>query len=407
MKKNWPYLLLLALVLFVLYRASQSNKNKHIDWRENYTTASKTPFGTNVARTFIADLIHDSLKEIDKTVYQQLANSDYTKHNYVFINGEFEPTAQDVMQLCRFASAGNTVLISARSFGMLSDTLKVQTGDPVFADLSQNSNTTVGSMVQSGSNYIEANLTSPSLHLQKNMVFDKTTLGYVFADFDTAHALVLGTDGRKYANYILVKMGKGQFLLHTVPDAFANYYAADKASSKYLFGLLSYLPAQKTLLDAHYKIGRLENRDTRRYLMSEPALRLAYYILICAGLIAMFFGGKRRQRAVPVLNPPTNSTLEFVEQVGVLYYRQGNHADIAVKKIIYFLESVRSRFYVQTASFDDIFLERISNLSGVPKEKIQHLFATVDYMRTTAACSEKDLRNLEQLIRDFNKQSKR
>lgn len=405
MKKNWPYFLLLALVLFVLYRASQSNPHKHIDWRENYTTQAKVPFGCYVSKQFIENLMNDSLKETDRTVYQELSGKNFSKHNYIFVNDNFEQSAQDMMQLCRFVSSGNTVLISARSFGMLSDTLKISTGDPLFADMQDT--LTMGAIVKNGNRYVEANLTSPTLHLPKNAVFDHTTAGYVFSAFDTAHTLVLGTDGRKYANFIRVKMGKGEFYLHTIPDAFANYYAAEPSTSKYLFGLLSYLKPQTTFLDTHYKLGRIENRDSRRYLMSEPALRLAYYILISAGIVALFFGGKRRQRAVPVLAPPTNSTLEFVEQVGVLYYRQGNHMDIAQKKINYFLESIRSRFYVQTRQFDDAFLERIMNLSGIPKEKVHHLFAIVDYLRTTPACSEKDLRNLELLLREFNKQSKR
>lgn len=407
MKKNWPYFLLLALVLFVLFRASQSNRNKHIDWRENYTSQSKAPFGTNVSRQFLEDLMNDSLTEVNKTAYVQLAGKKFSKHNYIFVNDIFSPTATDVLQLCRFASEGNSVFISARSFGLLSDTLKVQTDDALFVDYDPDTNITVSTMMQNGTEFIEANLTSPTLHLKENAVFDHTQYGSVFAQFDTAHTLVLGTNGKKLANYVRIKMGKGEFLLHTVPDAFANYYAANRPTAKYLFGTLSYLPAQSTFLDAYYKTGRTENTDTRRYIMSEPALRLAYYILIIAGIIGLFFGGKRRQRPVPVLAPPTNSTLEFVEQVGVLYYRQGNHMDIAAKKINYFLESIRSRFYVQTTSFNDIFLERISNLSGIPKDKVHHLFATIDYLRTTAGCTEKDLRNLEELIRDFNKQSKR
>lgn len=406
MKKNWPYFLLLALVLFVLFRASRQQKNRRIDWRENYTYSSKAPFGCEVSALFLDDLMDDSVQEWDRTAYQVLAGKNFREHNYVFVNAQFDPSAQDVFQLCRFVHEGNTVLISARSFGLLSDTLHVETGDPLFADISKDT-ATIATMVNAGNSFIEANMVSPSLHAPKNYIFGRTTYGVAFTRFDTLHTLVLGTDGRKFPNYIRVPMGKGYFYLHTLPDAFANYYAADPPTSKYLFSLLSYIPHQNTFLDTHYKIGRTENRDTRRYLMSEPALRLAYYILITIGVIALFFGGKRRQRPVPVLSLPANSTLEFVEQVGALYYRQGNHADIAHKKINYFLESVRSRFYVQTWKFDDDFIARISSRSGIPADKVSHLFKTIDHYRQIVSCGEKDLRTLEKLIREFNSQSKR
>ena len=93
--------------------------------------------------------------------------------------------------------------------------------------------------------------------------------------------------------------------------------------------------------------------------------------------------------------------------MGVLYYNQGNHADIVRKKINYFLESIRSRFFTQTNIFDDKFLERMENLSGAPKDQVRHLFATVDYLRNSQGCGEKDLKNLDKLIWEFNKRSKR
>lgn len=407
MKKNWPYYLVLLLVVAFLYRVSQKASRKQIDWSENYTGASKVPFGCFIVRDYLDDMITAGVEDVDKTAYVQLVDSAYRSKNYVFINDHFQPTAQDIIQLCRFAGAGNTVMVSARSFGFLEDTLHFFVGDPLFFDIENDSINTFGGAVNSGSAFAEANLVNPNLHLNKNAVFGRTRYTSVFTRFDTTHTTILGVDAQGKANFIKVAFGNGQFLVHTLPDAFANYYAADKPTQRYLFRALSYLPDHETFFDEHYKSGRIQNRDTRRYLFSEPALKLGYLIVIIAGLIALFFGGKRRQRPVPVVTPPTNSTLEFVEQVGVLYYNQGNHADIIKKKINYFLESIRTRFYTQTNVFDDKFLERMESLSAVPKDQVRHLFATVDYLRTSQGAGERDLKNLEKLIREFNERSKR
>ncbi len=405
MKKNWPYYLVLLLVVAFLYTISRKTAHEQIDWGENFTAGSKDPFGCYVVRELMDETMESDIDDVDRTAYVQLADSLYRNSNYFFVNSHFEPSAQDVIKLCRFVHDGNTVMISARSFGMLHDTLKFWTQDALM--LQVDDNTTVSSAYQAGSSGTQANLVNPSLKLPKNAVFDRTTYSVAFSRVDTVNTTVLGVDGDGNVNFIRVRLGKGEFLLHSLPDAFANYYAGDKATGPYLFRALSYLPDRPTFFDEHYKTGRRENVDPRRYLFSEPALRLTYMVLIVTGLIALFFGGRRRQRAVPVVKPPTNSTLEFVEQVGALYYRQGNHTDIVRKKINYFLESVRSRFYVQTQVFDEKFLERITNLSGAPREQVQQLFATIDYLRSTPACGERDLKNIEQLTWNFNKRSKR
>lgn len=407
MKRNWPYILVLLLVVFMLFRMSRSSSRRQVIWSENYTWQSKNALGCYVTNDFIDAMMDGQTEIVDKTAYQLLADSQYVNSNYVFVNSDFNPSAQDVMQLCRFVSRGNNVMISARDFGFLKDTLKVIVTDPLYFDMYGDSTYTMGQLVDKGSRYLEANLVNPHLRLEKNARFDHTTFATVFASVDTAHTTLLGTDADSNANFIRVKMGNGSFYLHTLPDAFGNYYATDSATAQYMFRALSYLPKQHTFLDAHYKVGRVMNDDPRRYLLSDPALKLAYLVLIITGFLVLLFGGKRRQRPVPVLALPTNTTLEFVEQVGALYYRQGNHADIAHKKIAYFLESVRSRFYVPTQVFDERFLNRIESVSGLPQQEVRHLFSTIDYLRTTTGCSDKDLKNLEQLIRTFNQRSKR
>ncbi|MCX6310891.1 MAG: hypothetical protein NT084_04565 [Bacteroidetes bacterium] len=407
MKKNWPYYIVLLLVVVFLYRVSQEASQKQIDWDENYTGASKSPFGCYVAKDFIENMLSSKVEDVDLTVYQKLSEGAHINENYVFVNTDFAPSKQDVTQLCKFVSSGNTVFISARNFGALADTLKIDVGDPLMYDIHQDSISTFSGAVNSGSAFAEANLVNPNLHLPKNASFDHTTYSVIFTKLDTNKTIVLGTGSENLANYVSVSFGKGKFLLHTLPDAFGNYYAADRSTSKYLFRCLSYLQDRPTYFDEHYKVGRIENKDSRRYLLSEPALKLGYLIVVIAGLIGLFFGGKRRQRPVPIVVPPSNSTLEFVEQVGVLYYNQGNHADIVRKKINYFLESIRSRFFTQTNIFDDKFLERMENLSGTPKDQVRHLFATVDYLRNSQGCGEKDLKNLDKLIWEFNKRSKR
>jgi hypothetical protein len=257
------------------------------------------------------------------------------------------------------------------------------------------------------SDTVKMNLINDSVFVEPAPRYEKSYVSYCFFRLNPKTTTILGVDRSGYPNFIRVKLGKGQFLLHCMPEAFTNYYAARPTNAQYVIGAFSYLPNQLTYLDDHYKVGQAMTEDTRRFVMSQPALKLAYYILISAGLIALFFGGKRRQRPVPTIQGVRNATLDFVEQVGALYYRQSNHDNIVQKKIAYFLESVRSRFMVTTIEIDERLVERVTSLSGVPFQQVNSLFNMISTMRAYEGHSDRDLKALDSAIRDFNKRSKR
>ncbi|HLG02352.1 MAG TPA: DUF4350 domain-containing protein, partial [Bacteroidia bacterium] len=317
MRKNWPYLLMLAAVLFILFQVSIRSQPAKVNWSENFTYNSEIPFGCYVFRDY-SESLFGQVEESEQTAYDRLADSIITGYNYIFINSYFAPSEPDVHQLLDFVHRGNTVFISARSFGLLGDSLNIETGDPLISALGSDT-VLVGGFVQDASDSIQANLLNPSLRLPENTVYSKTTYAVVFTEVDSVNTTLLGTDSRDFPNFIRVKAGAGEFYLHTLPDAFANFYAAAPKNAPYLFRVLSYLEIRPTILDAHYKTGRLINDDSRVYLFAEPTLKYGYYVAITAGLLALLFALKRRQRAVPVVMPEMNTTLQFVEQVGVLY----------------------------------------------------------------------------------------
>jgi hypothetical protein len=407
MRKSWPYLLLLIGVMTLIGYVSQKSSGRRINWEPNYRLNSKIPYGCYLLNYYLEQTIAPGTDDVDKTIYTHLRDTSYSGANYIFVNARFEPSALDVIELCRFAEEGNTVFIAANSFGLLSDTLKVYGTDAFDYYYEEDSAMTINSAMTYNYDTVRMNLVNPNLHLQDYVKLERENYSMVFGRFRTKDVTVLGTDVRGYPNFIECKMGKGKFLLHTMPLAFCNYYAAKPANAAYLFGVLSYLPDQFTLMDVHYKPYKVENDDPRRFILSEPALQLAYYIVIVAGLVALFFGGKRRQRPVPVVPPFRNATLDFVEQVGALYYRKSDHTNIIGKKINYFLESVRSRFYVNTIAIDDRLIEKVAALSGVAHPQVKRLFVYIDRMRKVNVHTDADLKQLVKMIREFNERSKR
>jgi len=344
---------------------------------------------------------------VDQTANMVLRDTILMNRNYVFINDQFVPSALDVIELCRFVSEGNTVFIAAQSFGLLQDTLDLKVGDPMEDYMQRDTTTTLNGIMDYNSDSVRLNLVNPGLKLKQSAVYDRAWFSNTFLKFPVKQVTVLGLESSGYPNYIRYRMGDGCFLLHAMPDAFCNYYAGKRAQATYIFGALSYLPDQETIIDDHYKLGKAEEGDSRKFILSQPALRIAYFLLISAGIIALLFGGKRRQRPVPIVPALRNGTLDFVEQIGALYYRQSDHSNIVQKKINYFLESVRSRFYVSTIDLDERLVDKVAALSGVPVDQVKKLFYVISALQRAQVHSSHDLKHLVDLIREFNKRSKR
>ena len=104
--------------------------------------------------------------------------------------------------------------------------------------------------------------------------------------------------------------------------------------------------------DEYYKTANPKNQSPFRFMVYNDSLYTAFWLMVISVLFFMFWGMKRTQRAVPVINPPANSTLEFVEVVGNVYFSAKNHKIIATEKIMFFLEYLRSNFQVK---FYDLF----------------------------------------------------
>ncbi len=92
--------------------------------------------------------------------------------------------------------------------------------------------------------------------------------------------------------------------------------------------------------------------------LNRKELKWAYYIALIGCLLYILFEGKRKQRAIAVITPLKNQTLSFVRTIANMYYEKGESTEIAQHKIDYFLEYIRTRFYLQTIKRKEEFLSQ-------------------------------------------------
>jgi hypothetical protein len=103
---------------------------------------------------------------------------------------------------------------------------------------------------------------------------------------------------------------------------------------------------------------------------------------------------------VPVVEPPSNDTLKFVETVGDLYYREGNHADLAHRRIDAFRTYLRTTLNVRTGDADDL-ADRIARRSGVPRDEVEATLLAIRQAARSASLSSDDLLRLSRRLDRF------
>jgi hypothetical protein len=389
-RKNIKYLFPLIVTLIIL-TIIKIVEPEEVDWTKSFTKKDKIPYGGYIIYDIAPNLFPDNevvLKELP--IYNILKDNYYYGTNYVFINNYFSPDRLDAEYLLDYVSNGNNVFISAFGiYGALADSLKIKTFDEFFSQDSVN-----------------INFILPEVKTEKGYSYFRGNFENYFSEYDTTLVQVLGKNRYGNVNYLRIKYGKGNFFLNTVPLAFTNYHLLNSDNNEYVYKALSHLPVQKTFWDDYYKDGNKYTASALQYIMSQQSLKWAYFIILVSVVLFIFFYGRRKQRIIPVIPPLTNTTVEFVETVGNLYYQQKDYKNIAEKKISFFLDFIRNKYFVKTSSFDEETIQKIADKSSLSTVKIKSILREIEKINHSQKITEEDLVNINYQIEKFYERTK-
>jgi len=407
LKGNKKYSIILA-ACFTALILLQVFSPKPINWNPSYAKKDLIPFGSSALYKMLPAIFPtQNITTTEFPLYNTLRSNTFQKYNYIIINNVFKPDTLDTRELLKFAAAGNSVFISANYFeGKFADTLKLKTNNYFDSGNFIKYDSSIIANIYKSPDTVKINFANPLLKNSTYYTYDKGMEGTYLNSFDTVKSIVLGSNAMKKINFINYKIGKGEIYIHTSPEAFSNYHFVSNNYS-YVYKALSYLPNQSILWDEYYKAGNTKSDSPLRVIFDNPLLLEAYYLLILSIILFVIFGAKRKQRIIPVIEPFKNTTLQFVDIVGALYYQTGNHKNIADKKVQYFLEHIRTVFQTKTINYDDAFISRIVNLSGIEKQKVCDLFSYFSEIQIKQIISQQELLKLNGMIEDFQIQSKR
>ncbi len=395
MNKTIKFYLALLALLFALIVYIEFSRERPINWSPTYNETHKIPFGTYVFYEELDDVFPNSdIKKITRTPYEYFdeyynwEDTIYnTSGNFIHIGEYADLDAVSAQELLDFASYGNTIFVSTNY-------MPQKFKDELNFDIETNYN------FKGKANF---NLTNSGFK-SDSITIEKGLNNVYFSSLSPDNTTILGHqnfDSIPYVNFIKLNHEKGTVLLHLQPVAFTNYTLLKADNKKYAEAILSYLPEDTIHYNSKNKVNSKLSRSKLRFILSQPALRYAWYLGLISLLLFLIFNAKRKQRIVKVIKPHENTTVAFTKTIGNLYYETKDHNNLIDKKITYFLEYIRRVYFIDTQLLDEKFVKTLAQKSGKDKELISKLVNHIVHLRARTECTESNLINLNKQIEDF------
>ena len=380
--KDFKVYIIIASVLLGIYLVAEYNNPNPPNWSPTLFYGDKIPFGTHVLYHQLNDLFPGSTTtKTDSPFYDIFGKLDDSSANYLVIAKEVNIDKPGFEEMVKYIKKGNSVFISCFAFdGVLADTLKLEMG------------------IEAKKENAGLNFTSKYLKQASPFRYKREISNQYFQSFDTAHAVVLGTNTYGHSTFLRYKFGAGSLYLCANPVVFSNY-AILSGGADYAAKALSYLPASANIYWDEYQNGDIPiDESPMRVLFTNPNLEWAYYLSLFGLLIFVLYEVKRRQRIIPVIEPLKNSTVDFVNVVGQVYFEQRNNTDIARKKVTYLLEHLRDDYHLKTNKLDAEFTEHLAQKLGIELAFAREIVGFVAYADSAVNISDHDLIKLNNLI---------
>lgn len=384
-------LALLAMLIFL-----EANQKDPVNWYPSYSITDKIPQGTFV--------FYESLEKVAKVEQVNIPPFEFledttTTGTYFFLNASVGIDAAELNKLLKWVEKGNTAVISASyiSYPLL-DTLKITNDQKIRKNGLEN--------------IPQYNFANKDLRSEKYYEFNRDhTLEY-FDSLNGKQQKVLGmakvkddnsVQNDSLANFVESKFGEGRFLLHSSPQAFTNYFLLEGENFEYAEKFLAYLDLQETIYwDNHYKNGKIIHTSPLYILLSNRYFKWAYYFVIIATILFIFFEGKRKQKSIPVVNPLRNQTYDYTRTIAGMYLDQKDYRTIAQKIRDQFFIFLQKEFKINVKEQKN-YRQLIEQQTKISSEEIDLLFDQIKALEVKPSVTKKDIEALNRLIIQFKK----
>ncbi len=385
-KQIFSGIVIIILIILIFYSRKQ---DRQISWFPSYAVKHKIPLGTYILFHETQDIFKDQLIPIDKSPYILLNHSNDRNANYVLYNSDLNFGKTNLNALLQWVEKGNNLFLFSRNLDKkLLDTLHIDLF-PYY-----------------GFKYSDSLQTSISNHIfsTKNKLFK---LSYIILK-DSIHPniKILGNfnKDKDKINFIQVRKGKGYIYIHSFPQVLTNFFILQNQNYLYDEKLLNLMNTEgKIYWDTHYQNGA-KDRGVFKILKQTPAFAWAYRFIFIGIFLFIFFQSKRKQRPIPVLEPPKNETISFTKTIAEMYLENKEHDEMANLRIRLFYDWLKK--YAQiivNEPVDKVTIEKIAQKTKSSPDDVFRVFDMIAYLRQVNIIRAKDVLKLEKLIEKIKK----
>ena len=360
-------------LLFIL----SSLAPRKTDWDTKYGIKNKAPFGFYI--------LYKELKTITKakSVHEIKAIEEITKLNpkediIFFINENNIYFDRKIINdsIQKFIAKGGTAFISNTSYQP--EILHVTTQDSILQNINQ---------FQFNSNYNQ---------------YTNEAKYYSEAERNESLATVTFTHETK-TNYILIKENNGKIYEHANPDLYTNLYLLSPKGYQYSKEVFKPFQGKNIYWINPNQPYHVNNENSPlSFVLSQPELRFAWYLLLICLFAYLIFKSKREQKQIPLLIPEENLSLEFANVIASMYYENGKPNDIIKKKIDYFFYTIRKQFNSVTENiFDEQFIYILAQKAQITTEETKHILNELQQLYNKKNASKTDVIKTYHIIENY------
>jgi hypothetical protein len=407
-----PYRLLFVLLAIALVLGSCGG-GKRMNKRVTFWRNDKIPYGTWYAYKELNHIFPkatvtinkrspDKYKALllkDKTVEEEL---EYDNHKtaYIIISTQVVPDDNEVAAILSQVAQGQHVFISSMRFGeTLLDSLRLKTA---FYTSIYNTKDSLTVSVDNPESADSFSYTYPGYALDNHIT-----------SMDSSITTILGKDEEGRANFVKFSYdGGGSIFVHMAPAALSNFFLLHKQNKTYYDNVLSYLPRNTEVIrwDDYFRYHEkgAENQSRSNFsalgwILKQPSLAAAFWLLLLLLLLIYLFESKRKQRIIPVIAPLKNASLDFVKTIGRLYFQRRDNSNLALKMTAHFMDYVRSKYSIRVSLSDPEFGSRLAWKTGYDSHAIKDLLDYLQMVQVETSVSDERLLVLNNKLEHFYK----
>lgn len=418
-KRSLGILLAFALLIAGIIAYFNSLGPNH-NWQESYARdgkLSEEPYGTGIFQQILSNEYGSNFIEIEDSL--SLLNNYANQASYIYVGSRAFYDSTSAAQLTQFASKGNHVFIAAKniSYNLLEHYLykfpdttyydgynEFRVDSLFLGDFRDQSSTLYlpdyQDSVTLDFRYVNDSITYTFAYIIAKEVKNNYTLQEIAFSSSTVTGIRIQVEN------------EGTVTFFTAPLLFTNYHLLREESFEFINQLISPSLSETVIWDQKNRISSYTPNRKRKpsnsynplgYLLSFPAFKWAWYILLFMGVALISFNFKRKQRIMPIHVENKNTSLSFVETLGLLFYQSNANDQIAKKELELFQYQVRKRYGLAAQEFSEDFAHQLSKRSNVDYAIVKKLTDKARAVQYLKNISDEMLIAFHQSIEEFFK----